>query len=62
MSSIVAFETNIEAFIREIPAEIFERVSKIWTKRMDNSRRNRGLYFHEKSSEMQIYGPYYQFI
>ena len=38
---------NIEAFIREIPAEKLERVCQNWTKRMDHFKRNRGQYLHE---------------
>ena len=37
-ASIDALEANIEAFIREIPAEMLESVCQNWTKRMDQSR------------------------
>ena len=38
-------EDNIEAFIREIPAEMLARVCQNWTNRMDHLKRNRG-HFH----------------
>ena len=38
---------NIEAFIREIPAEMLERVWKNLTKRVDHLRRSRGQHLHE---------------
>ena len=37
--SIDALEDNIEAFIREIPAEMLERVCQNWTKRMGHLKR-----------------------
>ena len=46
-ASIDALEDNIEAFIREIPAEMLERVCQNWTKRMDHLKRSRGQHFHE---------------
>ena len=36
-ASIDAFEDKIEAFIREIPAEMSERVCQNWTKRMNRA-------------------------
>ena len=39
---IDAFEDNIEAFIREILAEMLEWVYQNFTKRMDHLRRSRG--------------------
>ena len=42
-----ALENNIEAFIREIPAEILARVCQNWTKRMDHLKRSRGKHLHE---------------
>ena len=47
-ASISALENNIEAFIREIPPEMLERVCQKWAKRMDNLRRSRGQRLHEK--------------
>ena len=41
-ASIDALEDNIKAFIREIPAEMLERVSQNWTRRMDHLRNSRG--------------------
>ena len=41
-ASIDALEDNIEAFIREIPADMLERICQSWTKRMDHWRRSRG--------------------
>ena len=35
-ASINALEDNIEAFFREIPAEMLESVCENWTKRMDH--------------------------
>jgi len=37
-ASIDALDDNIEAFLREIPAEMLERVCQNWTKRMDHLR------------------------
>ena len=42
-----AFEDKIEAFIREIPAEILKRICQNWTQRMDHLRRSRGQDLHE---------------
>ena len=46
-SSIDALEDNTEAFIRDIRAEMLERVCQNWSKRMDNLRRSRGQHLHE---------------
>ena len=46
LASIDALEDNIEAFIREIPAEILERVCQNWTKRIGYLRRSRGQHLH----------------
>ena len=46
-ASIDALEDNIEAFIREISAEMLEGVCQNWTKRMDHLRHSRGLHLHE---------------
>ena len=46
-ASIDALEDNIEAFIRDIPAETLERVCQNWTKRMDYLKRSRGQHLHE---------------
>ena len=46
-ASIVALEDNIEAFIREISAEMLERVWQNWTKWVDHFRRSRGQHLHE---------------
>ena len=46
-ASIDALEENIEAFIREIPAEMLETECQHWTKRMDHLRRNHGQHLHE---------------
>ena len=43
-ASIDALEDKIEAFIREISAEMLERVCQNWTKRM---RRSRDQHLHE---------------
>ena len=45
--AIDELEDNVEAFIRETPAEILERVCQNWTKRMDHLRRCRGQPLHE---------------
>ena len=42
LASIDGIEDNIEAFIREIPVEMLERVCQNWTKRMDHFKRRRG--------------------
>ena len=44
---IDALEDNIEAFVREIPAEMLGRVYQNWTKRMDHLMRSRGQHLHE---------------
>ena len=46
-ASIDALEHNIEAFIREVPAEMLERVCQNWTKWMDHLKRSRGQHLHE---------------
>ena len=46
-ASVDALEDNIEAFIREITAEMVERVCQNWTRRMDRLIRSRGQYLHE---------------
>ena len=45
-ASIDALEDNTEAFIREKPAEILERVCTNWTKRMDHLKRSRRQHLH----------------
>ena len=45
-ASIDALEDNIEAFIREIPAEMLEIVCQNWTKRMEHLKCNRGQHLH----------------
>ena len=47
-ASIDALEENIEPFIPELPAEMLERASQNWTKRMDHLKRSRGQHLHEK--------------
>ena len=42
-----ALMDSIEAFIRVIPAEMFERVRQNWTKRMDHLKRSRVQHLHE---------------
>ena len=37
-ASVEIFKDNIEAFIREIPAEMLERAWQNWTKRMNHLR------------------------
>ena len=46
-ASIDALEDNIEAFLREIPAEMLKRVCQNWTKQMDHLQRSRGQHLHE---------------
>ena len=46
-ASIDALEDNLEAFIREIPAEMLERLCQNWTKRMDHLKRSRSQHLHE---------------
>ena len=46
-ASVDALKDNIEAFIREIPAEMLQRVCQNWTKRMENLKRSRGQHLHE---------------
>ena len=46
-ASIDVLEDNIEAFIRQIPTEMLERVCQNWTKRIDHLRRSRGQHLHE---------------
>ena len=45
--SIEALEDDIEAFIREMLAEMLKRECQNWTKRMDYLRGNRGQHLHE---------------
>ena len=47
LMSIDEMEDNIEAFIREIPAEMLERVAQNWTKRMNHLRRSQFQHLHE---------------
>ena len=48
LASIDALEDKIEAFIREIQAEMLERVCQYLTKlKMDHLRRSRGEHLHE---------------
>ena len=53
-ASIDALEDSIEAFIREIPAEMLERVCQNWTKRMDHLERSRAQHLHEMIFKHQI--------
>ena len=53
-ASIGALEDNIEAFIREIPAEMLERVCRNWTKRIEHLRRSRSQHLHEIIFKYQI--------
>ena len=46
-ATIDALEAYIEEFIREIPADMLERVCKDWTLRMNYLKRSRGQYLHE---------------
>ena len=46
-AAIDALEDNIEAFVREISAEMLERVCKNWIKRMDHLRRRHGQHLRE---------------
>ena len=46
-ASTDVLEGDSKPFIREIPAEILERVCQNWTKRMDYLRRSRGQHLHE---------------
>ena len=46
-ASIDALEDNIEAFIREIRAEMLERLCQNWTKRMDHLKRSRVQHLHD---------------
>ena len=46
-ASIDALEDNIEAFIREIPAEMLERVCQNLTKRLDHFKRSRAQHLLE---------------
>lgn len=46
-ATIDALEANIEAFIREIPADMLERVCQNWTLRMGYLKRSRGQHLHE---------------
>ena len=46
-ATIDALEANIEGFIREIPADMLERVGQNWTLRMGHLQRSRGQHLHE---------------
>ena len=46
-ASIDALEDNMEPFIREMPAEMLERICQNWTKQMDHLRRSHGQHLHE---------------
>ena len=46
-ASIDALKDNIEAFIREIPAEMLERAYQNWTMRMDHLNRSRDQHLHD---------------
>ncbi|CAH2000968.1 unnamed protein product [Acanthoscelides obtectus] len=46
-ATIDALEANIEAFIREIPADMLERVCQNWTLCMGHLKRSRGPHLHE---------------
>ena len=46
-ASIDVLKGNIQAFIREIPAEMSKRVFQNGTQRMDHLNRSRGQHFHE---------------
>ena len=46
-ASIDSLEDNIEAFIRDIPAEMLESACQNWTKRMDRLKRSRGQHLDE---------------
>ena len=46
-ASIDALQDNIEAFVREIPAEMLVRVCQNWTKRKDLLKRSRCQHWHE---------------
>ena len=46
-ASIDTFKDNIEAFICDIPAEMWEGVFQNWTKRMDHLKRSLGQHSHE---------------
>ena len=46
-ASIDALEDNIKTFIHEIQAEMLERLSQNWTKRMDHLISSRGQHLHE---------------
>jgi len=45
--TIDALGANIEAFIREIPTDMLERVCQNWTLRMGHLKRSRGQHLHE---------------
>ena len=62
-ASIDALEGNIEAFIRDIPAEMSERVCQNWTKRMDQADVGavEANIFMKYSSTTKLYEPYYRF-
>ena len=47
LGSIDILEDNIEAFIREIPTEMLERVCQNWIKRMDHLRHSRDQHLLE---------------
>ena len=53
-ASIDALADNIEVFIREIPAEMLQRVCHNWTKRMDHLKRSRRQHLHEISIQIKI--------
>ena len=46
-ATIDALEANIEAFIREIPADMLERVCQNWTLRMGHLQWIRGQHLNE---------------
>ena len=46
-TTIDALGANIEAFIRNIPADMLERVCRNWALRMSHLNRSRGQHLHE---------------
>ena len=60
-ASIDVLEDNTEGFIREISAEMLERVYKNWPTRMDHLRRGCGQYFNFQTLNYMAFRHFSEF-